>query len=439
MGYDKRGLSLTAASGEAVRAFDHTIEGYLTMRQDTGDRLKATFAADPDMPMAHVLKAYFCMLMATGPLRAAARKAAAAGRARTESADARERLHIDAAEHWSAGRNSRALACWATILEDHPRDILAMRLSHHGYFYRGDGQNLRDGIARHLYAWDDSVPGHGYVLGMLAFGLEETHAFDAAMSMGRQAVERNIDPWAIHAVAHVHESRETPRDGIAWIGANADGWQSANGFRYHVWWHRILMHLDLGEYDTVFDLYDNSVWNPDSEEYLDLVNDAAVLLRLELHGLDVGDRWRALALKCGNHTTDQALAFIDVHYGIALAAAEREGANALLKAMRDYAAESGDDNAETTRAIGIPLVEAVMAHRTGDFGAVVDILMPIRYDISRMGGSHAQRDLFAMLLIDAALKSGRKNIAEMLLSERRIRMPKDAWTKGLAETAGLAA
>lgn len=437
---DKRGLALSAANAAAVEAFDHTLDGYLAMRRDTGDRLKAVFAADRDMPMAHVLKAYFCMLMATAALTAVARKSAAEARSRADAANPRERLHIDAAEHWAHGRKTRALACWEAILAGHPTDILALRLAHHGHFYEGDGQNLRDTVTRRLYAWNEDVPGYGFVLGMLAFGLEETHAHAAALRAGHRAVELNpVDPWAIHAVAHVHEMAETPDEGIDWIAANADGWRSANGFRYHVWWHRMLMHLDRGEYDTVFELYDTSLWDPDSDEYLDLVNDAALLLRLELHGRDVGDRWQALAEKCAAHSTDQILAFIDVHYGIALAAAEPRSAALLLRSMENYAAAHGEDNAYTTERVGIPLVRAVMAHRAGAFGAVVDTLLPVRYDIHRMGGSHAQRDLFSMLLIDAALKSGRKNVAAMLLSERRVRLPKDAWTKGLATTAGLAA
>lgn len=437
---DKRGLALTTANDAAVQALDYTLDGYLAMRRDTGDRLKAVFAADADMPMAHVMKAYFCMLMATAPLKAVAQKAAAEARARAEGATPRERLHIDACEHWAHGRKIRALACWEAILAGNPLDILALRLAHHGHFYEGDGQNLRDTVGRRLYAWNDDVAGYGFVLGMLAFGLEETHSHAEALRAGHAAVERNgVDPWAIHAVAHVHEMTETPVDGIAWINANADGWQSANGFRNHVMWHRMLMHLGLGETAAVLDLYDTALWDPDSDEYLDLVNDAAVLLRLELHGVDVGDRWRALAEKCAAHTTDQILAFIDVHYGIALTAAEHRGAALLLNAMENYAGDRGEDNAYTTERVGVPIVRAVMAHRAGDFDTVVDTLLPIRYEIHRMGGSHAQRDLFAMLLLDAAVKSGRKNVASMLLSERMVRLPKDAWTKGLAAEAGLAA
>lgn len=440
MHFDQRGLSLSAASSTAAQAFDYTVEGYLSMRRDTGDRLKALFGEDPDMPMAHVLKAYFCMLMATGGLRSAARKAAAEAQRRQEAATPRERLHIDAADHWVQGRTNRAIACWEAILAEYPTDILALRLAHHGHFYSGDDQNLRDTVARRLHAWDESVPGYGYVLGMLSFGLEETHNYADALAAGHKAVEQiAVNPWAIHAVAHVHESQGTSADGIAWIKDTYDGWESANGFRYHVWWHRILMHLSQGDYDTVIDLYDNALWDPDSDEYLDLVNDAALLLRLELHGKDVGDRWGALAEKCALHTNDQILAFVDVHYGIALGAARFDQATSLLRFMEAYSSAKGEDNALITDRVGVPLLQGVLSHRTGQFGQAVDLMLPIRYDIFRIGGSHAQRDLFAMVLIDSAIKSGRENVAKMLLSERLVHMPDDAWTTRAAATLGLAA
>ena len=57
MHQDRRGLDITAASADAVAAFDKTIESYLGIMPSAGPHLKATFEAAPDMPMAHVLKA----------------------------------------------------------------------------------------------------------------------------------------------------------------------------------------------------------------------------------------------------------------------------------------------------------------------------------------------------------------------------------------------
>ncbi|WNJ98118.1 tetratricopeptide repeat protein [Thalassospiraceae bacterium LMO-JJ14] len=433
---DCRGLEITAASEDAVKAFDATIVSYLGINPNAGPNLKATLDADPDMPLAHALKTYFFMLMATGPLQIRAQKAAADARKLAENANPRERMHIDAAEHWANGRKRAAIAMWEAILVGNPLDALALRLAHHGHFYEGDGQNLRDTVTRRLYAWSPDVPGYGYVKGMQSFGYEETHNYDAAIKAGEEAVDIiSENPWAIHAVAHVYEMRDLPDAGIAWIKKNQPGWITANNFRYHVWWHRMLMHLDRAEYDDVFRLYDEDLWDPESDEYLDLINDAAVLLRLELHDQDVGARWEALAEKCKLHKTDQALAFIDVHHAISLSAVDGDDAQDLLDAMQAYATTKGDDNAYVTQMLGLPLAHALVAHRHGDYGYVVDTLLPIRYELHKLGGSHAQRDLFSMVLIDAALKSNRINVARMLISERLGRLPDNKWTRDKAAAA----
>src|SRR3546814_14741301 len=64
MHHDVRALPQTAASAEALRAYDATVEAYLGFELATGDRLKETFALDPAMPMAHCLKGCFLLLFA---------------------------------------------------------------------------------------------------------------------------------------------------------------------------------------------------------------------------------------------------------------------------------------------------------------------------------------------------------------------------------------
>ena len=43
---------------------------------------------------------------------------------------------------------------------------------------------LRDRVAQVLPHWNADVPGYGYVLGMYAFGLEETNLYDRAEETG---------------------------------------------------------------------------------------------------------------------------------------------------------------------------------------------------------------------------------------------------------------
>ena len=74
---DQRGIEYTAAGEEAVRAFDATMDAYVHFRTDTGDRLKETFAADPEFPMAHCLRGYFMQLFCIAALTEKASRAPA--------------------------------------------------------------------------------------------------------------------------------------------------------------------------------------------------------------------------------------------------------------------------------------------------------------------------------------------------------------------------
>ena len=73
--------------------------------------------------------------------------------------------------------------------------------------------------------------------------------------------------------------------------------------------------------------------------------------------------------------------------------------------------------AAATRIIGTPLVQAIAAHRSGDYGTVVDLLWPVRRDMHQVGGSHAQRDVFFQLLTDAAVRAGRNTEVRILLDD----------------------
>ena len=419
---DRWGHEVTAVSAAAVGRLDETVLSYLALGRDTGERLKATFAADPDMVMAHCLKGYFFLLMGSGPLKARAPKSLQAAEAGLAAATPRERAHVAALGHWLADDAAKAVGTWEEILADHPRDPLALRLAHHAYFYMGAAGDMRASVERALRRWDAGVPGFGFVLGMRAFALEEAGDYGSAEKEGRRAVELNPDdPWSVHAVAHVMESQDRHAEGIAWIAGLEPHWSKANNFRYHLVWHRALMHLDRGELDEATTLYDRALWDPQSDEYLDLCNDAALLLRLEILGRDVGGRWRALADKAAGRTDEHILAFIDCHFLAALAADGRlDAARKMTAGMR---AKGG-----IFAQVGAPVAEALLAWREKDYAQAAKLLSVARADIVRMGGSHAQRDLFDMVLIDAALKSGDGKRARALLAERTAAKPGDPWS-----------
>jgi tetratricopeptide (TPR) repeat protein len=284
---------------------------------------------------------------------------------------------------------------------------------------------MRDSIGQVLHAWDDGVPAHGFVLGMQAFALEETGAYDAAERIGRAAVERNpADVWATHAVAHVMEMTGRTADGAAWLDGLAANWAEINNFTYHVWWHRALFALERGEFDAALALYDREVRPESTRDFRDVTNATVLLWRFDQEGIDTGDRWVELAGHSAERAGEHVLAFADVHYMMALASVDdRAPARELARTADAYAARDDETQAGVMRASGGPICQAILAYREGDYGRAVDVLFPVRDVIRYIGGSHAQRDVFHQMLIEAAIRAGRAPLARALLSERLQQRP----------------
>ena len=387
-------------------------------------------ADDPGCVLASCLDGYLSMLASRRDAIEEAREAVARGKAfaRREAITRREALHLAALEAWSDGDLRGAAGHWDALLADHPRDVLAIRVSQFVLSYLGETQRMRDAVTRVLPSWDPAVPGYGCVLGCYAYALEEAGDYAAAEALGRRAVE--LDPediWAAHAVAHVREMQGRLREGIAWIADLADHWGQVNNFAWHLRWHEGLYHLDLEQYDRVLELYDRAVRPEPTDQYLDVSNAASLLWRLEQAEVEVGPRWGELARCAAAHLDDHALVFADLHYLIALAADDAGVVQRFLESCERFAQTGRGTEAEVMTEIGLPLARAVVAHRRGGYGEVVDLLSPVRGQVRRIGGSHAQRDLFEQLLIDSAWRARRLDVAAALLAERTTRRPGNLW------------
>ncbi len=429
MAADRRGLALTAADETAARRLDAAVLDYVGFGHDAALHVKAALAADPACALALCLRGYFYLMLGVPAGREKAQRALAAAEA--APANPREALHVAALRAWCAGDLTGALARWEAVTRDWPRDLLALRLAHGLYFDLGDSAAMRANVETALAAWDEGVPDYGYVLGMASFAREECGAYAEAESAGRRAVEINpADVWAVHAVAHVMEMQGRQRDGIDWLGGpddrggDAPAWAGRNFFVHHVWWHRALFFLDLDDHAAALDLYDRRVRDDFSEITYDMIDAASLLWRLTLAGVDVGGRWEELADKSEAHIHDHLDAFTDVHFAQCLAGAGRRDAlDAMLASMKRAAEKGQGTMAPILGAVGLPLAAALAAFGRGDYGAAVEGLASVRDDIRRIGGSHAQRDLFDWTLAEAALRAGRAALARDLFAARTERKP----------------
>jgi hypothetical protein len=68
--------------------------------------------------------------------------------------------------------------------------------------------------------------------------------------------------------------------------------------------------------------------------------------------------------------------------------------------------------------MGYPATQAIKAFGDGNFAEAVRLLRPVRSYAHRFGGSHAQRDVLDLTLIEAARRAGQNNLVAALLAER---------------------
>ncbi|MES2034622.1 MAG: tetratricopeptide repeat protein [Pseudomonadota bacterium] len=413
----------SGAGDAALARYDEALAGFQCFVGDPIAALKAATDDSPAFVMAHVLNAY---LHLTGTDRDGVPVALAAWTAAsTAPMNAREAGHMAAVEQMLGG-NLRAAA---RILEDvaiaHPRDALALQTGQLIDFLLGDSRMLRDRIGRALPHWDPTMPGYHCIQGMLAFGLEETGLYDRAEAAGRKAIA--LEPrngWAQHAVAHVFEMQDRREDGIAWMREDVDRWTNESFFAVHNWWHLALFHLGLGQTAEALELYDGPLWGHRSGLAFDMVDASALLWRLQLQGVDVGDRWTALAESWQAATGGESqYAFNDAHAAMAYVGAGRADALAALAASQARAIAGPGDNALFVGEVGRPVVDGLAAFGREDWRGAIEALRPVRNRAGRFGGSHAQRDVIDLTLIEAARRGGDRALADALLAERDAARP----------------
>jgi hypothetical protein len=431
---DHTGHAVSGANANSIEHLETALHELRCYIRDPLATVNAALAQAPDMTMGHVLLAYL-NLVGTEPAALLAAKQAYQTAARLPATE-RERRHIETVRLLTEGRWRDAGHALEDLSIDYPRDALALQVGHLIDFFVGDARMLRDRIARALPSWSKSMPGYHAVLGMHAFGLEETGDYRQAEAQGRCGVELEPrDGWAQHAVAHVMEMQCRQRDGIAWMRGNADAWSHESFFAVHNWWHLALYHLDLGEIDEVLALYDGPVYGKNSPVILEMIDASAMLWRLMLRGVDVGNRWEVVADNWAPVATAGNYAFNDMHAMMAFVGSGRaRAADAVLESQL-AALEPGGDNVAFISEVGRPATQAIKAFGDGNYAETVRLLRPIRSYAHRFGGSHAQRDLLDLTLIEAAVRGGETQLAAALIAERIAAKPASVSAQQLAQRA----
>ena len=414
---DHRDAPVTGANTRAIELYESAICQFNCYVGDPVATIDGAIAESPDFAMAIALKAYLLLSgMEKSPVPQAAELLAKLHKLKLND---RERRHAAAIACMVDGAFNRASERLDDILFHDPHDILALQMGHLVDFFRGDSRNLRDRVARVLAEWSPEMPGYHTLLGMHSFGLEETGDYVRAEDSARRAIELNRrDGWAYHAIAHVMEMMGRYEEGAAFLRDNEAGWAPESFFQVHNWWHLALFRLEADQTVEVLKLYDGPIRGGQSATVLDMVDAAALLWRLKLRGVDVGERWKATADRWQPLIDDKLYAFNDCHAVMAMLGAGRIAEAERAVAILTETARKQSDNALMSRDVGLPLARALLAFEQGKYAATIDLLRPLRNIAQRFGGSHAQRDLIDLTLIEAAQRAGELSLVRALANER---------------------
>jgi tetratricopeptide (TPR) repeat protein len=421
---DAQGHHLSGATEEDAATYDHAVRAFNLVHGDAAGLFDAAREAARNFTMAYLGKAWVLSL-ANDPALIPQAKVLIETAQRLPMNE-REQAHIAAIIELMQGSRFSAVALLDRHLMHYPLDLLAHQAAALIDGFLGRFSWLRDRSARALPLWPKDRLGYGILLAFHGFGLEEAGDYARAEDESRAAAD--LEPlcfWPHHTVAHVMEMTGRPEDGLGWMAARESLWSTpAHLNQVHIWWHRALFHLELGQYEAALSLYDGPIRATQRPLALSLTNATALLWRLDALGCEVGNRWRELVSLWAGHADGRCLMFADIHAAMAeLRSGHEMLAAQRLAAMRETAA-STIEGAHLYRSVGIPIVEGLVAFHYGAYRQTVEVLLPVRFDLWQIGGSKAQRDVVNWTLTEAAARAGLRDIALALAHERLATRPR---------------
>jgi tetratricopeptide (TPR) repeat protein len=423
MSKDRWDLPLSTESPRAAEQYVLAVDKLLSANVGAEQTLERAIEADPGFALAHAARARALQLRGALP---EARAAAARAVLLAPSVTRRERGHIEALALNLEPDMPRTLAHVLEHLREFPRDGLVLSLAS-GIFGLIGFSGRRDRNEMQLDLLDGLAVSYGddwWFLNAHGFACNEA----GQQKRGRRLVERSLalnprNGHAAHGMAHVCYEGNASDEGAAFLRPWLVDYDRAAQLHCHLSWHLALFELALGRSEIAWTLYDEHIRpaNSYASPLVTLSDSVSLLWRCRLWDKERGAvSWGELRDFARGSFPAPSVAFADVHLVMACAASgDRAGADARIEELRRA---ERDGRQPVGHAAG-DVAEAMAAFARGDDDAVIRLLEPVLTDLVRVGGSHAQRDVFEETLLGAYLRSGRLEAAGLLFRERLDRRP----------------
>lgn len=424
---DARGLDLSDADRNEVETINRFTACLLRLDNGVEEILEAA-RRSPASPMTRLLAGAFCLFGQTNPSVAAGAGHLAAVDLRV--ANERQRMLHAALTFWSRNDFLHAVEVLEDLTARWPADLLSAKFAEFLYYVLGQ-QHMGARFRAHMERIREANTDDPDYLGMAAFAAELCGDFSAAEHAAERAL--SIEPrnaWAQHALAHV----------LIRLGRVEEGKMRMEGFlpelagcqrliHSHDAWHLALLHLEELNADAALEVYHGHIWGFAPDLVGEQIDAIALLWRMELAGFPMDAEWSGIADHVEARVGEAFMPFLSAHHVYALVRAGREeSAGKCVETVRERSRNDDEEGRRVWAGAGRAIVEATAEFARGDARKAVDLLRPAMPDMTRIGGSDAQDDLFRQMYLRALQRSGhRAEAAEYFdrISGDKIRTPLD--------------
>lgn len=416
---DRYGLALSTTSDTAAAAYRKGVDLLLSAWPGADAAFDRALAADPNFALAHAARARIDFTYAQSEKAIA--RIMTARRLASINATSREISHIETLAFGMQGQSAKSLAAALAHVDQWPRDalILSLPLGAFGLFaFSGMANHDQARVAlceRHAGHYGDDwwfLTSRGW-----------SHTENGNVAFGRDLTERALNQRrananAAHALAHAMFEDGSTAAADAFIADWLPSYERRGILFGHIYWHQALAALEHDDAERALAIYSDQL-QPDVSAAvpLNIMTDCTSLLwRLRLSGHEVpADLWNDIATFAERTFPQSGVTFADTHMALVTGATSNFASLDSRIAALDQRLADGKLSAGAV----VPMIcRATRAFAAGDHATCVRLLEPIAADVVRIGGSHAQREVFEDMLLVALIKSGANKRALSILDRR---------------------
>ncbi len=415
---DRYGMTLSTNSPAAANRWQEGVDLLLAQNYGAEEKLQEAIDLDEGFALAHGCLAFMHMTRARPE---AARESAGQALARADGITRRERRHIEAVSLWANGKGPDAIRGAREHLAEYPRDAILMRLAQRLYMLGCSGAGVPHFPPALFALMRELAPHCGddwAFLGQYAFAHHEMGLLAQALKLAERSLELNpANAVAAHSVTHAYFEWGDAATGGDFLGNWLEGFDPRAAYHVHLSWHQALFELALGRYRETLQLYEDWIRPTAVARNISGLSDSASLLwRWQLYGGQAPPApWEEVKEQAAPAATRPGPAFRDAHAALAFAAS---GDRELMAQMIERLRADVERGSVFAGEIILPLAQGIDAFAREDYAGAVALLEPVSAQLTRIGGSHAQREVFEDTLLEAYLRAEQFDRAEAMLQER---------------------